>query len=166
MLVKVSSDSLLFADLVPQVQFQSTDAAVREVLTLTEDADDLDDFVGGAFAPRPLPAATTVDEAGGYRAALSTEGLTAGAPAELTFDLSRDGRPLTGVEPYLGADGHLVALREGDLAFLHVHPEASDDPSRIRFGAELPTPGRYRLFLQFRHDGAVRTVAFTLEVSP
>jgi hypothetical protein len=123
-------------------------------------------FVGGAFAPRPLPAPTTVDEVDGYRAALSTGGLSAGAPAELAFDLSRAGRPLAGVEPYLGADGHLVALREGDLALSHLHPEASDDPSRIRFGAELPSAGRYRLFLQFRHDGAVRTVAFTLEVSP
>ena len=56
MLVKVSSDSLLFADLVPQGQFQSTDAAVREVLTLTEDADDLDDFVGGAFAVEGHPS--------------------------------------------------------------------------------------------------------------
>ena len=33
----------------------------------------------------------------------------------------RDGEPVA-VEPYLGAGGHLVALREGDLAYLHVHP--------------------------------------------
>jgi hypothetical protein len=32
------------------------------------------------------------------------------------------GRPVGGLQPYLGAKGHLVALREGDLAFLHVHP--------------------------------------------
>jgi hypothetical protein len=57
-----------------------------------------------------------------------------------------------------------VALREGDLAFLHVHPEESDEPATIRFGATLPSPGRYRLFLQFKHDGAVRTVAHTLVV--
>ena len=76
------------------------------------------------------------------------------------------GGPLAGVEPYLGADGHLVALREGDLAFLHVHPEESDTPGTIRFAAELPSAGRYRLFLQFTHDGRVTTVAHTRAGDP
>ena len=123
-------------------------------------------FVAGVFAPRPLPAPTPIDETGGYRAELSAGGLESGVSAGLSYDLSRDGRPLDDVEPYLGADGHLVVLREGDLAFLHVHPEESDTPGRIRFTAEPPSAGRYRLFLQFTHDGAVRTVAHTLEVSP
>jgi hypothetical protein len=123
-------------------------------------------FVGGAFAPVALPAPTPVaDAAEGYRAGLAGHDVTAGGTAELTYTLSRDGRRLEGVEPYLGADGHLVALREGDLAFLHVHPEESDEPGVIRFAASLPTAGRYRLFLQFRHDGTVRTVAHTLVVS-
>ena len=64
---------------------------------------------------------------------------------------------------YLGADGHLVALREGDLAFVHVHSEASAAPGSIRFAATLPSPGRYRLFLQFADNGGVRTVAHTVE---
>ena len=55
-----------------------------------------------------------------------------------------------------------IGLREGDLAFLHVHPDAD----RLRFGATFPTPGRYRLFLQFKVDGRVHTAAFTQEVSP
>ncbi len=122
-------------------------------------------FVAGAFTPQPLAAPAAVDEVEGYRAALSANGVTAGTTAELSYDLRRDGRPLEGIEPYLGADGHLVALREGDLAFLHVHPEDSATPGTIRFGAELPSAGRYRLFLQFKHNGAVRTVAHTLEVS-
>jgi hypothetical protein len=121
-------------------------------------------FVAGAFAPQPPPAPAPVDTTGDYRAALSAEGVAPGRSAGLAYDLTREGRPLVDVEPYLGADGHLVALREGDLAFLHVHPEESDAPGRIRFAAELPSAGRYRLFLQFRHDGAVRTVAHTLEV--
>ncbi|MCW3002587.1 MAG: hypothetical protein JWQ20_1885 [Conexibacter sp.] len=29
---------------------------------------------------------------------------------------------------------------------------------------ELPTPGRYRLFLQFKHRHRIHTVAFTQEV--
>ena len=57
-------------------------------------------------------------------------------------------------------------IREGDLAYLHVHPEAEgDDPAAIGFHAELPTAGRYRMYLQFRHEGVVRTAEFTEEVS-
>ena len=29
----------------------------------------------------------------------------------------------------------------------------------------VPDPGRYRLFLQFKHDGRVHTAAFTQEVT-
>jgi hypothetical protein len=61
------------------------------------------------------------------------------------------------VQDYLGAKGHLVALREGDLAYLHTHPSGD----AIRFETEFPTPARYRLFLQFKHDGKVHTAAFT-----
>ena len=69
-------------------------------------------------------------------------------------------------EPYLGAGGHLVALREGDMAFLHVHPTEDEDASEsgIGFGATFPTQGRYRLFLQFQIEGRIQTVAFTEEV--
>ena len=66
------------------------------------------------------------------------------------------------VEPYLGANGHLVALREGDLAYLHTHPETHSG-RRIAFETEFPSAGRYRLFLQFKHEGKVRT-AFTRRV--
>ena len=123
-------------------------------------------FAGGAFDPAPLPAPAPGDEtADGYRAELAIRDATAGRTAVLEYALSRNGRRLDGVEPYLGADGHLVALREGDLAFAHAHPETSDEPGVIRFRAALPSAGRYRLFLQFTHRGEVRTVAHTLEVS-
>jgi hypothetical protein len=69
-------------------------------------------------------------------------------------------------DPYLGASGHLVALRAGDLAFLHVHPlgDATERAPGIRFAAEFPTAGTYRLFLDVSIDGTVRTAAFTVEV--
>jgi hypothetical protein len=31
---------------------------------------------------------------------------------------------------------------------------------------EVPSPGDYRLFLDFRHDNAVRTAEFTVRVPP
>lgn len=80
-------------------------------------------------------------------------------------DVSRNGRPVEDLEPYLGALGHLVALREGDIAFLHVHPETDDGSGpRISFQATFPSEGRYRLFLQFAHEGRVQTAALTVEV--
>ena len=54
-----------------------------------------------------------------------------------------------------------MALRQGDLAFLHVHP----DENSLRFEATFPNAGTYRLFLQFQVAGRVHTAAFTLEVS-
>jgi len=111
------------------------------------------------LVPLPAPADTAVSD-GGYDVRLDASGATAGDESELRFAISRDGRPVA-TEPYLGAGGHLVALREGDMAFLHVHPE--DDG--IGFAATFPSAGRYRLFLQFKHEGRVHTVAFTQQVS-
>ena len=55
-----------------------------------------------------------------------------------------------------------MALRQGDLAFLHVHP----DENRLKFMATFPTAGSYRLFLQFKTaDGRLHTAAFTQEVT-
>lgn len=133
--------------------------------------------VDGPADLRPLPAPTPVATADGYRVELDAGAPRAGEEAELRFTVTRDGQPVH-VQPYLGADGHLVALREGDLAYLHVHPEGHDDghgetpadeseaahDDAIAFAATFPTVGRYRLFLQFRHDGRVHTVAFTQEV--
>jgi hypothetical protein len=117
--------------------------------------------VDGSADLRPLsaPKATAVSD-GGYDVELRAGDVRPGEEADLRFSLTRDGVPVQ-TEPYLGAGGHLVALREGDLAFLHVHP--ADDS--VRFAATFPTEGRYRLFLQFKHEGRVHTVAFTREVS-
>ena len=86
----------------------------------------------------------------------------AGREAELRFTVSRDGKTVR-TEPYLGAGGHLVALREGDLAYLHVHPEEHGEA--VGFMTEFPSEGRYRLYLQFKHEGRVHTAEFTQEVA-
>jgi len=123
-------------------------------------------LVAGRFQPHPLPAPRTTDAAGdGYEVTIESAEPTGGTATPVQFSVSRDGRPLDGVEPYLGADGHLVALREHDQAFLHTHPEGKPGgPGPISFQVEYPTPGRYRLFLQFKDRGEVRTAAFTQQL--
>jgi hypothetical protein len=117
-------------------------------------------FVAGDFQPRPLaPPSTVAVTTDGYTVELSGE-LVAGDESTLTFAISHDGQILTDVPMYLGARGHLVALRDGDLAYLHVHA----DEDELSFDAEFPTPGSYRLFLQFSHNNDVHTAAFTVVV--
>lgn len=113
----------------------------------------LDVLVEGAFRPEPLPAPSTRADVGDEVVSLSG----AHGDTQLRFTVTHDGRPVE-VEPYLGARGHLVALRWGDLAFLHVHPIGDED---IAFEIVYPGPGTYRLFLQYSAAGVVRTAAFT-----
>jgi len=124
--------------------------------------------VAGDYRPaRPTPVSTTTtfDD---YTVTLDGH-LEPGADARLSLSISRDEQPVTDLQPYLGAYGHLVALREGDLAYLHVHPDGTPDDGTtapgpdVVFYAEVPSPGRYRLFLDFRHDGQVHTAEFTVD---
>jgi hypothetical protein len=121
-------------------------------------ADDL--TVDGEVRSRDLPAPVGSVDVDGLRVTLGKGASRAGAESELAFAVTRNGKPVQ-VEEYLGARGHLVALRQGDLAFLHVHP----DEDSLKFMATFPTAGAYRLFLQFKVDGRVHTAAFTQEVS-
>lgn len=118
---------------------------------------------------RDLPAPVTTAGAGPLTVSRpSAAPSPAGREVPLAFGVTaQDGAPAV-LQPYLGAGGHLVALREGDLAFLHVHPvddAAAWRQGRVAFATTFPTAGRYRLFLQVQVDGDVRTAAFTQEVS-
>ena len=121
--------------------------------------------VDGEADYRPLPAtATAADTGDGYRVRLDAGAQRAGREAQLRFGVTRDGEAVR-TEPYLGAGGHLVALREGDLAYLHVHPAGNGRGAAVSFMTEFPSEGRYRLYLQFKHKGRVHTAEFTQEVA-
>ena len=129
-------------------------------------ADDVS--VAGDFEPVGLPADTrtaTVETSDGTYT-VTLDGDTApGADTVLTTTVELDGEPVTDLEPYLGAYGHLVAIRSGDLGYLHVHPEEGGPGPGIDFATAFPTPGTYALFLDFQHRGRVHTAAFTVEAS-
>jgi hypothetical protein len=150
----------LFADFVP-----TAGPAAGETLTLGADIQ-----VAGDYQPGATPAASRTATVDGYQVTLTGD-LAAGADSELTLAVERDGRPVTDLEPYLGAYGHLVALRAGDLAYLHVHPDGAPGDGRtasgpdVTFHAEVPSAGQYRLFLDFKHRGVVRTAEFAVDTA-
>jgi hypothetical protein len=129
----------------------------------------IDTAVPGDATPRPLPAPARTASVDGYTVALGGR-LEAGRMGRLTFTISYQGRPVTDLQPYLAAYGHLVALRAGDLAYLHVHPNGAPGDGRTRpgpaiaFDADVPSAGTYRLYLDFQRDGTVHTAEFTVAV--
>jgi hypothetical protein len=121
--------------------------------------------VPGTVAPAgPPPQARRSAAVDGFSVTRDSGVLRAGRESTLRFRVDRAGRPVADLQPYLGARGHLVALREGDLAYLHVHPEDAAGDGEIPFRATFPSAGRYRLFIQFRTGGVVRTAALTVRV--
>jgi hypothetical protein len=122
-------------------------------------------LVAGSSTPRALPSVSRIARSGGYAVALAGGPLRAGRSSTLLFTVTHDGRDVGAFQDYVGMRGHLIALREGDLAYTHIHALDEQARGRIDFGAELAEPGRYRLFLQFKVGGRVQTAPFTVEVA-
>ncbi|MFJ6623340.1 hypothetical protein ACIQOW_37965 [Kitasatospora sp. NPDC091335] len=146
--VPAAGEYRVFADFTP--------AGASEGLTLGADL-----HAAGDLRPAPLPETGRTVTVDGYTVTLGGD-LTPGRSGPLTLSVSKDGKPVTDLQPYLGAYGHLVALRAGDLAYLHVHPDTSAPGPEIGFTTTAPSTGSYRLFLDFKHQDTVRTAAFTV----
>jgi hypothetical protein len=121
-------------------------------------------LVEGAGTSAPLGTDVLQSSVDGYEVALAASPV-AGEETPLIATVRQDGRPVTDLGDYLGELGHLVVLRDGDLAYVHGHPgERAGAGPTIPFAATFPSAGRYRLFLEFEHAGAVHVAEFTVRV--
>lgn len=120
----------------------------------------VDVVVPGAAGEPATLRPQAVDTVDGFEVTLDGD-TTAGEASEVTVTVRRDGEVVT-TDPYLGAAGHLVALRDGDLAYLHVHPLDDGPSGPVRFAVEVPSDGTYALFFDFLVDGDVRTARFVV----
>lgn len=116
--------------------------------------------VPGDVPAVPLPPESHISRVDDYTVLL--DGTPTIGATELSFTVSTGGRAVR-TEPYLGAAGHMIAIRAGDLAFLHVHPHESDTGTAVTFTGEFPSAGTYRLFFDFSLGGVVRTASFTVD---
>ncbi|MFD6493527.1 hypothetical protein [Streptomyces sp. NPDC060188] len=123
--------------------------------------------VPGTEKRTPVPAAATTARVDGYTVTVQGQPM-AGMSHPLTVTVTKDGRPVTSLQPYLDTYAHLTAFHEGDTAFAHLHPTThvggDHGGPKLAFDAELPSAGDWRLFLQFRTGGKLHTAALTLEV--
>jgi hypothetical protein len=130
----------------------------------------------GAAAPltpsSPEPKAEILEMVrDGLRARLVPKDARAGGDAHLTLEIADEetGAPVTDLEPYLGAWGHMLLAHTslGDIA--HSHPyleETTPGGPRVTFQTLFARPGWYRVWTQVQRAGRVLTFAFTLRVAP
>lgn len=123
---------------------------------------------GEAAEPVTLvPDRTHVKTVDGVEVELLNDHPAAGQDFELDFHLTdaATGEPITDLEPYLGAVGHVVILSEDTEQYLHVHPldEKAVGPD-AKFATSFPHAGIYKVWAQFQRDGKIMTVPFVVNV--
>ena len=111
------------------------------------------------------------------------EAIDAGKAYTFRFSLlDPGGKPAADMQPYLGMAGHAAFVKTDGSVFAHTHPEGSAAMADMMLAGEssglapmaasagvnpnvsfpygFPTPGRYRIFIQMKHDSTVETGVF------
>jgi hypothetical protein len=135
------------------------------------------DFAGDLESqiPHLTPDTDVAKSVGSVTAHLELEPstLVEGQFGHLAFTLTdaKTGRPVTDLQPYLGAFGHALILSEDMRDYVHSHPfEDIDGISKglggptVTFEGYMPKAGRYRAWSQFQRNGEVITIPFTVNV--
>ena len=138
-------------------------------------------FDGDLYSPKSRiePDKTLTKTLDGIRfeLAINPGAPIAGRQSTLKYHLTdeKTGKPVTDIQPYLGAWGHTLILSEDGEDYVHSHPNEMipDEADRkkivggpdITFDSFLPRAGRYRIWSQFQRAGKVITVSFTINVN-
>lgn len=124
------------------------------------------EVAGAAIAATELKPDTPGRLSGdGLTAQVSVDGLAPGAEATVRFEVLDGERPVTDLEPYMGAMGHLAVVSADATRYVHAHP-AGDKTAKnvVTFGAVFPEAGLYKGWGQFKRGGTVRVVPFVVLV--
>jgi hypothetical protein len=144
----------LFADFVPE---DSSKVVKSEVVQVE----------GNKKTSIPLKEEKLTKVVEGKEVTLTFEHVMAGMELELNFNLTdaKTKEPISNLQPYLGAVGHVVIISGDTNTYLHVHPmeEKASGPD-AKFMTTFPESGIYKIWGQFQQNGKVFTVPFTINV--
>jgi Heavy metal binding domain len=118
-------------------------------------------YVAGKSEPARLVEAMAPQKAANLGAALHLDPspILAGFESKLFYEVS----PSEGLEPYLGAWGHMLAVSEDLIDMMHQHPFLLTG-STVQFNVIFPRPGLYKIWTQFQRQSVVNTIVFTVPV--
>ncbi|MGG1311457.1 hypothetical protein [Cohnella laeviribosi] len=123
---------------------------------------------GEQAKPVPVvPDETLEKTADGNRVKLAIDPLASKKELTLKFTIAdeKTGKPVTDLEPYLGAIGHVVILTEDGERYLHVHADEGQGtgPEAV-FETAFPKSGIYKIWGQFQRENKVFTVSYVVRV--
>jgi hypothetical protein len=156
--------------------------------------DDSETMVADASASKKSTNVFMLPDRSHWEWVLDGQPLHAQQPILLRFRIfDKDGNPASDLEPYMGMAGHVVIVKQDLTVFAHVHPAGSvpmaalmlvekqtrsggeaaphmprtheaEMRAEVTFPYGFPQPGDYRLFVQIKRNGQVRTGVFDAHV--
>lgn len=94
----------------------------------------------------------------------------------LVVTIMKNQKPVALVQSASGPSGHCIILSEKAERFVHAHPIAAQDapqtqpnvrlpPNELRFNTQFPSPGRYKIWIQFKTaPEKVHTADFVVDI--
>ena len=176
----------VYGDIVHESGYAQTLVDTVDVpATATNRATDPDDSF---FVGTPVSGATSVDLGDGAQLVWTRTPtpLVAGQEDVLTFSVRDSSDALLTVEPYMGMAAHVIVSSHDHSVFAHLHPSGSISMAALeKFSAKVvsdhrghlgaiegrvdvpyafPKTGRYRMWVQVKRAGTVKTAAFDVDV--
>ena len=120
--------------------------------------------VRGDYRAEPLPPPADQTAVDGLVVRRSGA-LTTRDGGRSVFTVTEGGRPVTDLQPVHDGLGHAVIIRPDDLGYRHLHavPTAGRGPE-LEFEGGVPTPGTYRVFVEFFRGDRTHVAAYTVSV--
>jgi len=156
----MGGDWRLFADSAPHT-FGSRITSARLTVSGMSEAD---------IPLQSAPVTNQVSTVDGMSLTLNPGPLEAHDTRELEFVLrDSNGRPVTDIQPWLGADAHLMLIDSSATLFVHSHP-ADRSPAEVSAGkldfiTHMPQSGLYKGWLQLQRGGRIHTFVFLINVA-
>jgi Heavy metal binding domain len=120
-------------------------------------------FVAGDEPPpAPLTRDYSAKDAANLKVEFSTspENPVAGLTTQIRVHLA----PGEGLQQYVGAWGHMLAVSDDLIDMIHTHPYIADGSPQMQFSLTFPRPRVYRVWVQFQRNGVVNTAHFDVPV--
>jgi hypothetical protein len=103
----------------------------------------------------------------GLKITLSFDHIMAEMNSNMTFTIrdAATNKPISNLQPYLGALGHAVAISDDTKNYLHIHPLTSKwSGPKVTFMTIFPEKGVYKIWGQFQYQNRVIVAPFVVNV--